>query len=77
MYMCIVVYLLRLHCIIADTDSDISHQYTVSVRNNYDFYQKTSERHTPNDEYENFFTAYIESAAQCIPNKSRAHCNVP
>ena len=32
--------------------SDISNQYTVPVRKGFDTSQETSERHTPNDEYE-------------------------
>ena len=31
----------------------------------------TSERHTPNDKYENFVTAHLEAASECIPVKSK------
>ena len=39
--------------------------------------QKKSERHTPNDAYENFITAHIEAAADYIPTKPTAKCRVP
>ena len=50
-------------------NSDISNQYMVTVRNKFDTLQETSERYTPNDEYENFVTAHIDTAAKCIPTK--------
>ena len=37
-----------------------------------DILQETSKTHTPNDEYENFFTAHIEAAAECIITKPTA-----
>ena len=39
----------------------------VTVRNKSD---------TPNDEYENFLTAHMEAAAECIPTKPRTKCRV-
>ena len=42
---------------------DISNQYTVAVTNKFDDLQEISESDTPNDEYENLFTAYIEASA--------------
>ena len=35
----------------------------------FDTLLKTSERHTLNDEYENFGTVYTEGAAECILTK--------
>ena len=49
----------------------------VTVRNKFDTLQKTSEGHTPNDEYENFVTTHREVTAECIPTKLRAYCRVP
>ena len=34
--------------------SDIRNQYTLTEREKFDILQKIAERHTPNDEYENF-----------------------
>ena len=51
-------------------------RYTLTVRNKFDTLQKTCERHSSNDEYENFLTFYIEAAVECIPPKPRAKCRV-
>ena len=48
------------------TNSDISKKYMVTVRNKFDTFQEIAERHTPNVEYENFVTTYIEAAVECI-----------
>ena len=53
---------------------DINYQYTIIVKNKFDSLQKTRERHTPNDEYENFVTTHIEAAVRCIPIKPRTKC---
>ena len=37
----------------------------------------TSERHTPNDEYENFHATHMKAAAKCISTKPRAKYRVP
>ena len=50
---------------------DIRNQYMVTVINKLDTFQEKFERHTPNEEYENFVTAHIEAAAKCIIIKSR------
>ena len=36
--------------------------------------QETSERHTPKVKYENFVTAYMEAATECIPTEPRVKC---
>ena len=36
----------------------------------------SSEKHTPNDEYENFATTHKKAAAECIPSKPSAKCRV-
>ena len=36
-----------------------------------------SEKHIPNDEYENFVNAHLEAAAECIPTKQRGKPRVP
>ena len=38
---------------------------------------ETSERHTPNDKYENFIAAHLEAVPKCIQTKTRAKCRVP
>ena len=45
----------------------------VTIKNKFDILQETPERHSPNDEYENFVTAHIEAVAECMPTK----CKVP
>ena len=55
---------------------NISCQYRVTVSNKFDTRQETSERYTPNDEYEYFVNDYIEAAAGCIPTKPRTKCRV-
>ena len=37
----------------------------------------SGDRHTLNDEYEDFVTAHRKAAAECIPTKPRAKCSVP
>ena len=49
----------------------------VTVRNKFNTLPETSERHSPNDKYENFVTAHTEAAAECIPSKLRAKCGIP
>ena len=58
-------------------NGDISNKYMLTVRNEFDILQDISEIHTPNDEYENFVTAHMEAAAECIQSKLRAKCGVP
>ena len=55
----------------------IMNRYMVIIREKSDILQKISERHTVNDEYENFVTTHIEAAAECLPTKLRAKCRVP
>ena len=57
-------------------NSDISNHYTVTLRNNLDTLQETFEKHTTNDEFENFITTHIEAAAECIPTKPKAKYRV-
>ena len=45
-------------------------------KNKFDILQEIFERHTPNDEEENFVTAHLEAATECIPTKLRAVCRV-
>ena len=59
------------------TNRDISNRYMVTERNKFNTHQEISETYTLNDEYENFVSAYMEEAAECIPTKSRAECRVP
>ena len=54
---------------------DFRERYALTLRNKFDALQKT-ERHTSNDEYENFVNAHLEAAAECIPTKQRAEPRV-
>ena len=57
---------------------DISDKWTITLRNKVDALQKISETPTPNDEYENIVTAYMEAAAaEWIPTKLTAKYRVP
>ena len=53
------------------SNSDNRNQHSVTVRKKFDIFLERSERHTPNDEYENFVIARIDLAAECIPTKLR------
>ena len=44
----------------------------VNIRNKFDTLQEISERHKPNDRYENFGAAHIEAAAECKPTKNKS-----
>ena len=56
---------------------DFSIKYALTMRNKFDALQEKTERHTPNDEYENFVNAPLEAAAECIPTKLRTKSRVP
>ena len=47
------------------------------MRNKFDSFQETSEKHIPNVEYEKFVTTHIEVAAKCILTKPKAKYRVP
>ena len=49
-------------------------KYTVTVRKKFNTLQETSERHTPNDEYENLVIALMETEAECISTNQSAKC---
>ena len=54
---------------------DISEKYT--LRNKFYALQEISKTLTPNDKYENFINANMETAAECIPTKLRTKYRVP
>ena len=56
---------------------DIYQHYKVNVRNNFDILQKTSERLTSNEKYENFITTHLEATAEWLSTKPRVKCWVP
>ena len=58
-------------------DSDIRNHSTVIMSNKFDTHQDTSERHSSNEEYENFVTTHKEAAFECITTKPRAKCRIP
>ena len=46
---------------------DISNKYTMTLRNKFDALWEISETLSLNDEYENFISAHMKAAAECIP----------
>ena len=56
---------------------DISNKCMITVRNKFDTLQEISKTLTPNNKYENFINSHMETAAECIPTKSRAKHRVP
>ena len=48
----------------------------ITLINKFDIFQETPEKHTLNDEYENFVTAHIQAAGKCIQIKPKAKCRV-
>ena len=56
---------------------DIRDEYALALTNKFNALQEKTERHTLNDEYENFVNAQLESAAECRPTKQRAKPRVP
>ena len=50
---------------------------TTVLRNIFDERQEKTETHTPDNEYENFVNAQLESAAECIPTKQKAKPRAP
>ena len=59
------------------TNRNISSKYMVAVRNKFNTLQEKSERYTLNDKYENFITAHMEAAVECIPTKLKVKYRVP
>ena len=57
-------------------NKDIRDKYTLTHRNKFDALQEISETPTPNDEYEYFFNAHLETAAEYIPTKQRAKTKI-
>ena len=50
----------------------ISNKYMVTVRNKFNTLLEITESLTPNDEYENFVNAYMETTAKYILTQLRA-----
>ena len=48
---------------------DITDKYVLELRNRFKTLQEKTEKCTPNDEYENFVNAYLETAVKCIATK--------
>ena len=44
------------------------------MKNKFDTLLETFQRHSPNDEYENFVTTHLEAAFESILIKPRAKC---
>ena len=49
----------------------------MAVRNKFDILQEAFESPTPNEEYKNFVSAYLEAASECVPIELRAKRPVP
>ena len=58
-------------------NQEIRDKYALTLRNKLDAQQENREKHTSNDEYENFVNAHLEAATECIPTKQRAKRRVP
>ena len=56
---------------------DITDKYVLELRNRFETLQGKTEKCTPNDEYENFVNAHLETGAKCIPTKPRTKYRVP
>ena len=56
---------------------DIRDKYVLKLRNRFETLQEKTEKSTPNDEYENFVNAHLETAAKCIPTKLKTKYRVP
>ena len=56
---------------------DIRDKYVLELRNIFEILQQKTEKSTPNDEYENFVNAHLETAAKCIPTKLKTKYRVP
>ena len=57
------------------TINDIRNHYTVNVKKKKQVWyssEDTSERHIPNDDYENFVRAHLKTGTGYIPTKPRA-----
>ena len=57
--------------------TDIRDKYVLELRNRFEKLQEKIEKGTPNDEYENFVNAHIETAAKSILTKPRTKYRVP
>ena len=56
---------------------DIRDKNVLELRNRFETLQEKTGKSTPNDEYENFVNAHLESAAKCIPTKLKTKYRVP
>ena len=52
-------------------------KYELELRNRFEAQQETTEKATPNHEYENFVNAYLEAAVNFIPTKPRTKYRIP
>ena len=60
-----------------NNNRDIRDKYVLELRNRFEALQEKTEKGTPNDKYENFVNAHLETAAKCIPTKPRTKYRVP
>ena len=56
---------------------DIRDKNVLELRNKFETLQEKTEKGTPNDEYENFVNAHLETAAKCPTTKPRTKYRVP
>ena len=57
--------------------TEISEINTIRIKKQIEILQEKTEKGTPNDEYENFVEAHLETASKCIPTKPRTKYRVP
>ena len=55
---------------------NIRDKYALALRNKCDALQEKTEKHTPNDEYENFVNAHLEAVEEYIATKQRTKSRV-
>ena len=58
-------------------NKDIRDKYVLELRKRFETLQEKIDKHTSNDEYENFVNAHLEAAAKCIQTKTRTKSRVP
>ena len=56
---------------------DIRDKYVIELRSRFEALQEKMEKHTPNDEYENFVNVHLEAAVKCIPTQLKTKYRVP
>ena len=59
------------------SNRDISDKYMIILRNKFNAFLEISKTLTPDEKYENFINAHIETATECMPTKLEAKHRIP